>query len=215
MAPEGRNPTQTHGVSVPPEGDPSGLASADALPGLDLAGVQRRDPDALAALFDRYFDRLYAVVYRLLGNRDAAEDALQDVFLKIHRGAPTLDPARDPGPWLVTIAANVVRDRWRSGAHRLARASRSIEEQPAIGELLTRGTHDPERDLVLRERAALVQSAITKLKPDYREVLVLREYEGLSYDQIASITGVNETAVRKRFSRALEELGRHLKKAEL
>src|SRR5688572_14125754 len=76
---------------------PSGEAiSEPSLPLLDLDGVRRRDPDALAALFDRYFDRLYAVVYRMLGNRAETEDAIQEVFLKVHRGAPSLDPARDP-----------------------------------------------------------------------------------------------------------------------
>src|SRR5688572_19318137 len=101
---------------------PGAAASEPSLPALDLDGVRRRDPDALAALFDRYFDRLYAVVYRMLGNRAETEDAIQEVFLKVHRGAPSLDATRDPGPWLITIAANVSRDRWRSGASRLDRA---------------------------------------------------------------------------------------------
>ena len=130
-------------------------------------------------------------------------------------GDPGVDPGRDPGPWLVTIAANVCRDQWRSSASRLARSSTSIEGNPGLGESLSRGTHDPERDALASERTRLIQEAILALKPDHREVVVLREYEGLGYDQIAAITGSNETAVRKRFSRALEELGKQLKKAGL
>lgn len=184
-------------------------------PPVDLEGVRRRDPGALAALFDAHFDRLYAVVYRMLGNRTEAEDAIQEVFLKIHRGAPSLDPGRDPAPWLVTIAANVCRDRWRSGSSRLDRASSSIEDNPGIAQTLSHGGSDPERDLIAGERARRVQEAILRLKPESREVIVLREYEGLGYDAIAEILGVNEAAVRKRFSRALDELGRHVNEAEL
>ena len=178
---------------------------------LDLEAVRRRDPEALGSLFDRHFDRLFAVVHRMLGNRAAAEDAIQEVFLKVHRGAPTLDPGRDPGPWLTAIAVNVCRDRWRSGANRLERASSSIEGNPGLRESLTRGTHDPERDLLAGERVAAVQAAIRGLREPHREVILLREYEGLGYEQIAEIVGVNEPAVRKRYSRALEELGAILK----
>jgi RNA polymerase sigma-70 factor (ECF subfamily) len=176
-----------------------------------LEAVRRRDPEALGALFDEHFDRLFALVHRMLGNRTAAEDAIQEVFLKIHRGAPTLDPGRDPGPWMTAIAVNVCRDRWRSGAGRLERASSSIEGNPGLGETLTAGTHDPERDLLAAERVAVVREAVQALREPHREVLVLREYEGLGYDQIAEIVGANEAAVRKRYSRALEELGAILK----
>lgn len=203
--------TQKPDPLVPPEE----ASTERSLPPLDLEGVRRRDPDALAALFDRYFDRLYAVVHRMLGNRAEAEDAIQEVFLKVHRGAPSLDASRDPGPWLITIAANVSRDRWRSGASRLDRASSSIDSNPGLRESLSDGSFNPERDLLASERTRRVREAILKLKPESREVIVLREYEGLGYDRIAEILGVNEAAARKRFSRALEELGEHVHEAEL
>jgi RNA polymerase sigma-70 factor (ECF subfamily) len=69
--------------------------------------------------------------------------------------------------------------------------------------------------LIAAERIERVREALGKLKPESREVIVLREYEGLGYDRIAEILGVNETAVRKRFSRALDELGRHVNEADL
>ncbi|HET9252897.1 MAG TPA: sigma-70 family RNA polymerase sigma factor [Candidatus Eisenbacteria bacterium] len=202
--------TQIRAPAVSPEGG--------AAPPLDLEGVRQRDPRALAALFDRYFDRLYAVVYRIVMNRTEAEDAIQEVFLKVHRGAASLDPSRDPLPWLVTIAANVARDRWRSGSSRLDRASTSFDSNPALRETLGGPDADgsnPERDLLARERAARVREALGKLKPESREVIVLREYEDLGYDRIAEILGVSEAAARKRFSRALDELGRHVNEAEL
>ena len=182
---------------------------------LDLEGVRRRDPVALDAFFERYFDRVYAVVTRLLGNRTQAEDAAQEVFFKIHRAAHTLDPTRDPGPWISAIATNVCRDHWRSASDRMARRSASIEDTPGLSERLTTGIADPERDAIMAERERLVREAVMALREPFREVVVLREYDGRSYEEIAEIVGLNEAAVRKRYSRALSELGRALKKKGL
>jgi RNA polymerase sigma-70 factor (ECF subfamily) len=199
-------PTQTTAPSV------LGVTAArPALPSLDLEGFRRREPAALEAFFERYFDRVYSVVARMLGNRAAAEDAAQEVFVKIHRAAHTLDPTRDPGPWIATIATNVCRDFWRSSPHRMDRRSASIEDTPGLADRLTTGVADPERDVLTAERARLVQTAILELKEDFREVVLLRDYDGRSYEEIAAIVGANETAVRKRYSRALAELGRLLK----
>lgn len=184
-------------------------------PGLDLEAVRRREPEALGALFERYFDRIYAVAYRMLGNRSAAEDAAQEVFLKVHRAASTLDVARDPRPWLMTITTNVCRDHWRSGGQKLARKSASLEGNPGFSQVLSKNADNPETDAIKTERARLVQEALGRLRGPLREVIILREYEGLAYPEIAVIVGANETAVRKRYSRALAEMGTILKKLGL
>ena len=198
MAPSETNPAQSAAPTV-----------------LDLEGVRRRDPAALEAFFEHYFERVYSIVARLLGNRSAAEDAAQEVFLKIHRAAHTIDPARDPGPWVATIAANVCRDFWRSAPYRMGRQSASIDDTPGLADRLTSGAADPEQDALAAERARLVQGAVMELKEEYREVVLLRDYDGRSYEEIAAIAGANETAVRKRYSRALAELGRLLRKKGL
>lgn len=194
---------------------PAGRVVSDRAAGLDLEGVRRRDPNALGAFFEAYFDRVYSLLKRLLGDPTAAQDAAQEVFLKIHRGAHQLDPTRDPGPWVMAIATNVCRDIWRSGSYRMSSTAASIEATPGLAESLPSAGRDPEGDAVASERARLVQEALGKLREPLREVVVLREYEGLGYDQIASITGLNEAAVRKRYSRALSELGKALEKAGL
>ena len=179
---------------------------------LDLAGVRRRDPDALAAFFERHFDRVYALVYRLLGDRHAAEDAAQEVFLKIHRAANTLDPGRDPDPWVTTIAYNVCRDLWRSGAYRMSKQGTAIDD-PEHGETqLTSRGDDPEQELIRAERTDHVRRAIAALPEALRSVVVLREYQGASYEEIAEMTGTTPVAARKRYSRALAELGRMLER---
>jgi RNA polymerase sigma-70 factor (ECF subfamily) len=182
---------------------------------LDLAGVRRREPEALAAFFEHHFDRVYALVYRLLGDRHSAQDATQEVFLKVHRAAHTLDPGRDPEPWVTTVAYNVCRDFWRSGAYRLSRQAVSIDDPEHGDRSLASRSDDPERSLISAERRDLVQKAIGMLQEPLRAVVVLREYQGLSYEEIASMTGTTPVAARKRYSRALAELGKMLEKSAL
>jgi len=193
-------------------------AARDAPPGAplshaELVAVGARDPGALGRFFDCYFDRVYGLVYRLVGERGAAEDLTQEVFLKVHRAAHQLDPTRDPGPWLTAIAYNACRDFWRSSAYRMRARSGSIEADPALAARLTRGTNDPERDLLAEERRELVLRAIQRLPEPLRIAVVLYEYEGLSHEQIARMTGINHAAARKRYSRALESLGKMLREA--
>lgn len=174
-------------------------------------GVRRRDPEALAAFFEHYFDRIYAMVYRLLGDRHAAEDVAQEVFLKVHRAAHTLDPHREPLPWITTIAYNACRDLWRSGAYRLSKQAASIDDPEQNTNLVTRA-EDPEQRLLTAERTEQVRRAILALPETLRAVVVLREYQEASYEQIAEMTGTTTVAARKRYSRALAELGKMLER---
>ena len=134
-------------------------------------------------------------------------------ILKVHRAAHQLDPSRDPGPWLTTIAYNVCRDLWRSGSYRLSRRSGSIEGDPAISARLAGGASDPERDALANERRQLVLGAIARLPEPLRAAVLLYEYEGLSHQEIAEITGIHHAAARKRYSRALAALGKMLAEA--
>ena len=176
-----------------------------------LEAVRAREPAALATFYERYVDQVYALVYRMLGERVAAEDITQEVFHKVHRAAPQLDTSRDPGPWLTAIATNACRDLWRSGAHQMRRRSDSLDDEGGLAERLTRGQDEPERVALARERERLVQEAIRELPEPLRLAVVLHEYEGLDHLEIAKLTGVHHAAARKRYSRALEALGKRLR----
>jgi RNA polymerase sigma-70 factor (ECF subfamily) len=189
----------------------AGSLPADAGGAAELERVRARDPEALAAFFERHFDRVYGLVYRLLGDRALAEDMTQEVFLKVHRAAHTIDPARDPVPWLVTIAHNACRDLWRSNAWKLTRRATSLDGDSPLAETLSRGNNDPERDALQNERERLVQEALLQLPEPLRVAIVMHDYQGLGHDEIAAITGVNHAAARKRYSRALAALGGLLK----
>jgi RNA polymerase sigma-70 factor (ECF subfamily) len=177
--------------------------------GVDLARVRARDPEALAAFFEAYFDRVYGLVFRLVGDRAQAEDVTGDVFLKVHRAIDRLDPGKDPMPWLATIAANACRDLWRSGAERMRRAAVPVDD-PLVRERLTDGANQPEHEAIAHEREQAVRAAIDGLPDDLRESVLLYDYAGLSHEAIAAALGITHDAARKRHSRALTALGRAL-----
>src|SRR5436190_20316309 len=165
-------------------GTPRPLGGRPAPPSREeLERVRARDPEALGAFFERYFDRVYGLVFHLLGERAAAEDMTQEVFLKVHRAAVQLDPARDPAPWLSTIAYNTCRDLWRSGAYRMSRRSASVEQDAAVAMRLAHGD-DPERALLGAERERLVREAIADLPEPLRVVVLLYDYQGLNHQEI-------------------------------
>jgi len=111
----------------------------------------------------------------------------------------------------MTIAHNACRDLWRSNAWKLTRRSASLDGDSPLAETLSRGTNDPERDLIASERERLVQEALQRLPEPLRVAIVMHDYQGLGHDEIAAITGIHHAAVRKRYSRALAALGRLLK----
>lgn len=176
-----------------------------------LEGVCRREPDALAALFEHCFDDVYSLAYRLTGEQTAAEDVAQEVFLKVHKAAPQLDPSRDPGPWLTAITYNTCRQHWRSRAHRLFSRARSLDSETKDGGMIANGRRDPERAAEAGEREELVTRALMKLPERMRAVVVLHDYHGMSHEEIARVTRTRHAAVRKSYSRALARMRDELK----
>ncbi len=173
----------------------------------ELEGVRRRDPKALERFFERIFDQIYGLAFRLLSDHPAAEDATQEVFLKLHRAAHRIDPDRNPTPWVLTITTNVCRDLFRSSGHKMSKAAVSIDEEPEWGASLLRETTTPEGELLRKEGQKMVQEAIRRLPEALREVVVLHDYQGLGHQEIAEIVGASYSAIRKRYSRALSALG--------
>ncbi len=192
-------------------GTPGAAEAPERPTAADLERVRARDPKALEAFFDRYFDRIFSLAYRLTGDRTIAEDAAQDVFLKVHRALDRLDPSRDPYPWLVTIATNVCRDLWRSGAYRMGRRAIPLQDQDGNEYELPSGGESPEAELLRTEREQQVQLALAKLPEGLREAVVLHAYEGMGHDEIAVAFGIQPAAQRKRYSRGLAALAVLLK----
>jgi RNA polymerase sigma-70 factor (ECF subfamily) len=202
-----RTPIEPRREPVPQDGRP---AAAELPPGFGQR-LRDLDPQALERFYDVYFDRVYGYVRRLVGEDSLAEDVTQDVFLHLQRSFRSYDPARELSPWVFTIATNKVRDHWRSRRHRDALAERTLDDEEARWEPAARDG-GPLPALENDELATQLGRAIEALPESMRAALVLRWDEGLSFEEIARVLGRNEVAVRKRYSRALEELRRSLSK---
>ena len=181
----------------------------------ELRLLPRRDEAVLARFFDVWFDRLHGFVRRMVPDEHLAEDLTQDVFAHVYRALESYDPERDLKPWLFTIAANKVRDHWRSRRHREARSEVAVSgEDGEDGEARLPGRlQPPEAGLTRAELEAEVRRAIDGLPEGMRTTLVLRAFEGLSFEEIGRIEGRNDVAIRKRYSRALEALRGRLEAA--
>jgi RNA polymerase sigma-70 factor (ECF subfamily) len=169
------------------------------------------DRDVLGRFYELYAPRVYHYVRRMLGEDQVAEDLTQDIFMHIQRSLPSYDSSRELSPWVYTLATNKVRDYWRSRRSQDLLRERSIDELDAQQPITDRYV-GPVVEFENRELGRVLSSAIDDLPEGLRATLLLRYFEGLSFEAIASVLELNEDAVRKRYSRALAELRRVLQK---
>ncbi|TDJ66279.1 MAG: RNA polymerase sigma factor [Planctomycetota bacterium] len=190
----------------------TGLASKDA--SLSLSRQERErlrdcEPEALERFYFVFFDRVYGYVRRLLREEHLAEDVTQDIFMHIQKSLPTYDPSRELRPWVFTIATNKVRDFWRSRRHKEALREVSVDGEKRA-DVAVSSRRGPVEELESGEVSAAVAQAIEAMPEIMRSTLVMRYYEGLSFEEIGKMVDRNETAIRKRYSRALDELRQRL-----
>lgn len=143
--------------------------------------LRRRDPKAMAELYDRYGRLVYSLIHRVVRDTGVAEDLTQETFLRIWNRAQAFDPEKGAlGPWIVTVARNRAIDYLRSSPGRMA--ARSLEltdiEHPS------RFTGIEDRALTL-DRARRLKEAFEKLTPNQKAVIELAYYEGLSQSEMA------------------------------
>jgi len=163
--------------------------------------VQAGDPSPASEIYDRYSSKIYNLAYRFLRNAQLAEDATQDVFVKMLKHANSFNNDARLLTWLFTITANWCRDHMRRSENRNRASVEVLDELPASVERF-----DPHRTLERNEAERRVARALDKLKFDQRQAVVLSRYEGLSYAEIAKIAGCSEGAVKTRVFRAMEVL---------
>jgi RNA polymerase sigma-70 factor (ECF subfamily) len=156
---------------------------------------------AFAQLYHQYKHRVYAYCYRLLRHPQNAEDATQETFLKIHRSYHQLEKPASLQSWVFSIA--------RNEAFTILRRAKPVEELEKADDIVWDEENPLER-IVERERAAIVQHCLSLLKPAYRELLILREYEHLSYAEIAAVTGASESAIKSALFKARKAMGKKL-----
>lgn len=169
--------------------------------------LRRRDPEALAKLYDRYGRAVYALVYRIVRDQGVAEDLVQETFLRVWNRSSHFDAVRGSlVSWVLTIARNQAIDYLRSVDARMARGQSEVGslEQPAL-------FVDMERDLLNSDRVRRVKEAFGRLSPNQRLVLEMAYFEGLSQTEMANRTkqplGTIKTWVRGALQILRDELG--------
>jgi|WetSurMetagenome_2_1015567.scaffolds.fasta_scaffold18756_4 RNA polymerase sigma-70 factor, ECF subfamily len=170
----------------------------------ELVGRSRKgDKEAFSALFQKYQRRVFAFSYRLTRCRETAGDVAQTTFLKAYQSLASIDDPRLFYYWLFSIARNEALGQLRRKHGRVVSVSLDEATQLWDGET-------PHEKLEREEMHALVERLLGRLKTEYREVLILRQYESLSYAEIASITGDSISAVESRLFKARRALAKYL-----
>ena len=161
------------------------------------------DPEAVRTVFRAYGRLVYAVAFRVLGDRALAEEATQQAFLKAWRAAGTLDQNRDMAPWLATITRRVAIDLYRSEAQRSADPIESVAPgDPALASW----PQSPEALGDVWE----VRRAVSELPQDEQEIIRLQHFEGLTHRAIAERLKVPAGTVKSRSFRAHTRLAAQL-----
>jgi RNA polymerase sigma-70 factor, ECF subfamily len=187
----------------------TGLSVREQLRAMDDSAVVAQflggEERAFQELVDRYQTRLLNFVYRTIGDREKAEDLVQEVFIRVYRHIARFDTTKKFSTWIYTIASNLAKNELRNRSRNPLVLFQTIkknwqeDDRPLQFEDLTSRPDDLYRKRHLRE---LVDEATAKLPEHHRQVFVLRELEGKSYEEIAEITDCNLGTVKSRLNRA-------------
>ena len=168
----------------------------------DVARARAGDTAAFAALVRRHQDRVFGFILRMLDARDEAMELTQDVFVKAWQALPGWRPEARFSTWLLQIARNAALDQLRR--------RRVVQFAPLDDGMDVADTAPgPEARYASRQRQALLDHALQQIAAEHREILLLREVEGLAYGELASVLGIAEGTVKSRLARARSALLEH------
>lgn len=167
--------------------------------------VRTGDIGAYGALVARYRDRLGRYAVHMIGDREDAEEALQDSFVRAYRSLARCDDPSRFGAWLYGILVNRCRT---TGARAARRRRMFVNDAGALS-----GAAHPE-PIERLEWTDAVDRALARLAPEYREAFLLKHVEDLEYEEMAKLTGAGVSALKMRVKRAREQLQKFLREAE-
>ena len=185
----------------------------------DLAAIEKAsagDGDAFETLVRRYQARVFTLAYRMLGDRAEAEDMAQEIFLKAFRALKRFEKRSTFATWLYSIATNHCLNQLESRRRRprLQELNRSARKEGNPGPLLDQvadPTAGADQAVERAELQRLVQEQLLGLTHEHRSILVLRDIQGLAYEEIGEILRLEPGTVRSRLHRARMELKERLK----
>jgi RNA polymerase sigma-70 factor (ECF subfamily) len=184
----------------------AGTSTAASEDSRAVAQVLRGDRDRFRELVERYQARVFGLTLRLVGNRTEAEDLTQQAFVEAYGGLDRFDPGRRFATWLFRIAVNNCKDHLKSHKRRERPFG---EERDQDSALFASPRPTPEQALASSQVRRIVSEALDRLAPKYRVPLVLKDIEGLSYEEMREVLGLPITTLKIRVVRArarMEEL---------
>ena len=181
-----------------------------------LRRLRDRDERAFRELLEGHRDRVYNITYRMLGNRAEAEDVAQEVFITVFKTIDTFREESKFSTWLYRVTVNHCKNRSKYLARRHDRDRDELDEtsQSANGAIAGNSplTPQPDRALDGKQMEVILQKAIETLDDDHRIVVVLRDVEDLSIEEICDITGLPDGTVKSRLHRARLALRKKLQR---
>jgi RNA polymerase sigma-70 factor (ECF subfamily) len=180
-----------------------------------IRAFQAGDKAAFEGLVLRHKDELFNLIYWFLGDYEEANDCAQDVFIKVYKGLKGFRFESAFATWLYRIAVNTCKNRFKSSAYRWRKKSIPMENSrgsedrnPSL--VVKNGSPSPLHELERKERSRLIHEAIRDLAEEQNRVIVLRDIQGRTYQEIAAITGLNLGTVKSRLARGRLELKKKL-----
>jgi len=169
----------------------------------------RGEGPAWEELVRRHTRRVFNLCYRFTGNSTEAEDLSQEVFVRIYRTLASYRPAFGAFPtWLTSVTRNLLVDHYRRTRH--DRVTDSIDDAMPVLEEKHSQARTPDRLAEASELSAQLQRGLARLSPELREAVILRDLQGLEYNEIQSVLEVPEGTVKSRINRGRIELARVL-----
>lgn len=180
-----------------------------------VEAAQRGDVESFNALVRLYESRVYNLSYRMLGDAESAADAAQDTFLSAFRNLRSFRGG-SLRSWLLRIATNTCYDALRARKRRPTVSIEASDDEDESSPLqIADPSETPDAVALRRELAGAIQRGLALLPEDQRAVVILSDIEGLSYEEIAVVTGANLGTVKSRISRGRSRLRDVLRAGEL
>ena len=188
-----------------------GAASVSAEEALFVLRLQANEDTAYDELVRTYNASIFHVAYRMLGDGGEAADVVQDIFLKVFRNIGGFKGEAALKTWIFKIAFSEIFNRLRWWKRRRHFSTVSLDDDHnGSGYHVTDSKPTPEEALESKEQEKAIQKALSTLSGDHRSIIVLRDIEGFSYNEIADVLGVSIGTVKSRIARARADLKRSL-----
>jgi len=159
-----------------------------------IEAFQTGDEFAFVSIYNRHKGAVYAFCAKMLLDKARAQDAMQDTFLRVYENRARLQKSGSFKAWLFTIARNQCLNQLRRSVRQVP-----LETEPFV---FPKGIEKLEKS----EQVKWMTHFLSRLKPEYREVIVLREYQGMSYEEIAAVTRTTISSVKSRLFKARRKL---------